>query len=119
MTKKKLRFKKVTSIFATLAILLAFVSVVPTTVNASENPSDSYEIESQNDNGEQESPLIGDVNRDGVISVVDATLVRKYLTRLITFDSYDDIIIADVNNDGYISTKDATGIQKMIVGLPV
>ena len=116
-TKKKFKIKKIISILATLAILLTFVSVVPTTVNASENPSNSYEIESQNGNVEQESRLIGDVNRDGVISVIDATLVQKYLVRLSSFNSYDDIIIADVSYDGRITTRDVTGIQKMIVGL--
>lgn len=59
---------------------------------------------------------IGDVNRDGAVNIVDATLVQKYIVGLISFNS-DDLIIADVNNDGYITVRDATTIQKIAVGL--
>lgn len=57
-----------------------------------------------------------DVNMDGVINVVDATLVQKYIVRLEEFDDYT-FKIADTNGDGTISVIDATNIQKKIVNL--
>lgn len=59
---------------------------------------------------------IGDVNSDGDISVVDATLVQKYIVGL---EKLTDLQkkSAEVNGDGDISVVDATLIQKYIVGL--
>lgn len=59
---------------------------------------------------------IGDVNSDGDISVVDATLVQKYIVGL---EKLTDLQkkSAEVNGDGEISVVDATLIQKYIVGL--
>lgn len=57
-----------------------------------------------------------DVNMDGVINVVDATLVQKYIVGLEKFDDYT-FKIADTNGDGTISIIDATNIQKKIVNL--
>lgn len=57
-----------------------------------------------------------DVNMDGVINVVDATLVQKYIVGLEDFDDYT-FKIADTNGDGTISVVDATNIQKKIVNL--
>lgn len=57
-----------------------------------------------------------DVNMDGVINVVDATLVQKYVVGLEEFDDYT-FKIADTNGDGTISVIDATNIQKKIVNL--
>lgn len=57
-----------------------------------------------------------DVNMDGVINVVDATLVQKYIVGLEDFDDYT-FKIADTNGDGTISVIDATNIQKKIVNL--
>lgn len=57
-----------------------------------------------------------DVNMDGVINVVDATLVQKYIVGLEEFDDYT-FKIADTNGDGTISVVDATNIQKKIVNL--
>ena len=59
---------------------------------------------------------IGDVNSDGDISVVDATLIQKYIVGL---EKLTDLQkkSAEVNGDGEISVVDATLIQKYIVGL--
>ena len=59
---------------------------------------------------------IGGVNSDGDISVVDATLVQKYIVGL---ENLKDLQkkSADVNDDNEISVVDATLIQKYIVGL--
>lgn len=60
--------------------------------------------------------VYGDVNGDGDITVVDATLVQKHVVQLETL-SADKQILADVNGDNTISVVDATLIQKYIVRL--
>lgn len=60
--------------------------------------------------------VYGDVNGDGDITVVDATLVQKHVVQLETL-SADKQILADVNGDNTISVVDATLIQKYTVQL--
>lgn len=60
--------------------------------------------------------VYGDVNGDGDITVVDATLVQKHVVQLETL-SADKQILADVNEDNTISVVDATLIQKYVVRL--
>ena len=60
--------------------------------------------------------MLGDVNGDGKISVLDATLVQKYLAGLVTLSDTQKAA-ADVNGDGSVSVLDATQIQKYIAGL--
>lgn len=60
--------------------------------------------------------VYGDINGDGDITVVDATLVQKHVVQLETL-SADKQILADVNDDNTISVVDATLIQKYIVQL--
>ena len=60
--------------------------------------------------------VYGDVNGDGDITVVDATLVQKHVVQFETL-SADKQILADVNEDNTISVVDATLIQKYIVQL--
>lgn len=60
--------------------------------------------------------VYGDVNGDGDITVVDATLVQKHVVQLETLSS-DKQILADVNGDNTISVVDATLIQKYVVQL--
>lgn len=60
--------------------------------------------------------VYGEVNGDGDITVVDATLVQKHVVQLETL-SADKQILADVNGDNTISVVDATLIQKYIVQL--
>lgn len=59
---------------------------------------------------------LGDVNGDGVISILDATEIQKYLASLSELNE-NQIILADFNKDGIISIVDATDIQKYIAGL--
>lgn len=59
---------------------------------------------------------IGDVNSDGDISVVDATLVQKYIVGLENLKDFQKKS-ADVSDNNEISVVDATLIQKYIVGL--
>lgn len=60
--------------------------------------------------------VYGEVNGDGDITIVDATLVQKHVAQLETL-SADKQILADVNGDNTISVVDATLIQKYIAQL--
>lgn len=59
--------------------------------------------------------LDGDMDFDEVISIMDATLLQKYLSGLVSFDKKQKLV-ADFNNDNIIDIKDATEIQKNIAG---
>lgn len=61
-----------------------------------------------------ESFIIGDVNGDGNIDVIDATLVQKYAVERTELTA-EQKLLADVNNDGNIDTLDATDVQKYSV----
>lgn len=60
--------------------------------------------------------MMGDVNGDGAINVVDATAVQRKSAGLDEFDERQ-MIVGDVNYDGNITVVDATQIQKYAAGL--
>ena len=55
--------------------------------------------------------LIGDVNRDGFVDVLDAVIVQKYAASKTTLDD-EQLYIGDVNDDGNVDVLDAVQIQK-------
>ena len=55
--------------------------------------------------------LIGDVNRDGNVDVLDAVLIQKYAALKATLDD-EQLYIGDVNDDGNVDVLDAVQIQK-------
>lgn len=75
---------------------------------------------------------IGDMNRDNLLDIKDATVIQKCIAEIEDYDTYDDIIlgftekhhgrweryISDFDRDGERNIKDATAIQKCIAGLP-
>ena len=65
---------------------------------------------------ENDNIMKGDTNFDKVISVVDSTLVQKYIIGNTDFDG-TQIYNADYDGDGIITIADATEIQKKVVGL--
>lgn len=64
-------------------------------------------------NGDTQSALLGDVNGDGIITVVDVTAVQRYIAQM---DSLMDVYVsaADVNGDGTVDIIDATVLQKYL-----
>lgn len=58
----------------------------------------------------------GDADRDGYLSIRDATLIQKSLIDMVSLDE-EQLILADFDLDGGISIKDVTKIQKVLVGL--
>ena len=59
--------------------------------------------------------LIGDVNRDGKVDVLDAIVIQKYAAEKATLDA-EQLYIGDVNNDGTVDVLDAIMIQKYAAG---
>lgn len=55
--------------------------------------------------------LVGDVNGDGYIDVLDATLVQKYSVDKASLND-EQIFVGDLNDDGNADILDATLIQK-------
>ena len=56
------------------------------------------------------SEIKGDVDGDGTVTVMDATLVQKYIV-----NAADQIVLADINGDGTVTVLDATCIQKLAI----
>lgn len=67
-------------------------------------------------NMEKISCIVGDVNEDNVISVLDATLIQKYLSNYVDFNDVQEIS-ADFNDDGIVNIEDSTCIQKELVNI--
>ena len=58
--------------------------------------------------------ILGDVNRDGRLTIADSTCIQKYIAKNIQYSDID-LEVADVNNDGIVNIKDATTIQRILV----
>lgn len=59
---------------------------------------------------------LGDVDLNGDINISDATMIQKYLVKLVEFDD-TQLAVSDVDGDGVITVSDATTIQKYLAGL--
>ncbi len=57
--------------------------------------------------------ILGDVNLDGVVSVLDATALQMHLAQITTLDSVA-LSAADTNRDGSVNILDATYIQLFV-----
>ena len=58
----------------------------------------------------------GDTNGDGVISIMDATMIQKHIAMISEIEN-DRIECADTNRDTVVSIIDATLIQMFIAEL--
>ena len=58
--------------------------------------------------------LIGDVNNDGVVDVMDSIMIQRFTTESVELTD-DQKYAADVNNDGEVDIIDAMQIQKFTV----
>ena len=82
-------------------------TVQPTTAPVTTQPS--------SDSNDDTSYMIGDVNLDGRVDVLDATEISKYIVSISTLSDVQREL-ADYNHDGVINVVDATEIQKLVVG---
>ena len=61
--------------------------------------------------------LLGDVDRDGVVSIRDVTEIQRHLAEFITLKGIN-ASNADYNQDGVINIDDATKIQRFLAEFP-
>lgn len=87
-------------------------TVQPTTVQATTAP---VTTQPSNDNNNDTPYMIGDVNLDGHVNVIDATEISKYIVSISTLSDVQREL-ADYNHDGEINVVDATEVQKFVVG---
>lgn len=87
-------------------------TVQPTTVQATTAP---VTTQPSNDNNNDTPYMIGDVNLDGHVDVIDATEISKYIVSISTLSDVQREL-ADYNHDGVINIVDATEVQKFVVG---
>lgn len=60
------------------------------------------------------SDMLGDIDFDGEVSILDATLIQKSLVKMISLTDRQNAV-ADFNKDGVIDILDVTTIQKFLV----
>ncbi|MBY8982919.1 MAG: dockerin type I repeat-containing protein, partial [Candidatus Lokiarchaeota archaeon] len=60
-------------------------------------------------------PELGDVNRDGLVDIIDALMIAQYYVGLDPEGFWEPT--ADVNNDGFIDIIDALMVAQIYVGL--
>ena len=63
-----------------------------------------------------QSNCFGDVNNDGVVDILDATLIQKFAVDKATLTD-EQKELADVNKDGFVDVLDALEIQKYAAGM--
>jgi hypothetical protein len=63
----------------------------------------------------KENIIKGDVDGDGRVSIMDATILQRHISGLCLVDD-TNLLIADTNGDGNVNIKDVTTIQKYLVG---
>lgn len=59
---------------------------------------------------------LGDANKDGKLNIRDATIIQKYLAKMVTLDE-EAISLSDFDQNGKVNVKDATAIQKKLAGI--
>jgi len=100
-----------------LFALLFTVVITATALNASGQPSAfNLDTGTESKNADMSPYPTGDVNGDGKVDALDASLVLQYDAGLITFTE-EQIIRADVNGDGKVDVLDASLILQYDAGL--
>lgn len=61
--------------------------------------------------------IIGDVNNDGEITIMDATAIQRHVAKF-TVEGFNELA-ADVDSDGKISVADATNVQRCVAKITV
>ena len=62
------------------------------------------------------SVLIGDADRDGSVTILDATRIQRFIAELEPEENID-MIAADADRDGSVTVVDATRIQRVLAEL--
>ena len=59
---------------------------------------------------------LGDANKDGKLNIRDATIIQKYLAKMVPLDD-EAVALSDFDGNGKVNVKDATAIQKKLAGI--
>ncbi len=102
-------------------VILRLVPVSNTTVNGGTTADDPTGGELAINNilisgTKQELPLLGDVDGDGKVTILDATTIQLYIAKKITIEE-DKLALAEVDFDNKLTVMDATTIQFFVAGL--
>lgn len=64
---------------------------------------------------EEPDILYGDVNLDGVVNSIDATMISRYAVQVLNFDE-QQLLNGDVNGDGLVNSIDSTIVTRYVLG---
>ncbi len=99
--------KRINTIICLLIVLLVACLITPVMTIAAKN----------NDTVQVKNPIIGDVDGDGTVTIIDATYIQRHLASVpIPYKINDKV--ADTDGDGNITIIDATMIQRYLASLP-
>ncbi len=93
--------------------------VTPFTICGLENSTAQQYAKKYNRNFEVYVPaesVLGDADLDGILSIIDATTIQRYLAKLTTLTNKQSEL-ADVDKDGVVTILDATKIQRILAEL--
>ena len=65
---------------------------------------------------EKTDVLLGDVNGDGVVTLKDILITRKYVAGVASLTE-EELSRGDINGDGVITLKDVLTMRKMVAGV--
>ncbi|QNO14915.1 hypothetical protein HYG86_09085 [Alkalicella caledoniensis] len=59
---------------------------------------------------------IGDISKDGEITILDLLIIQKHVLGLEEIPN-KDLQLADFNGDGYVNEKDVEALQNYLLGI--
>ena len=90
------------------------IIIIPPTPTKPVKPTQPKPVDPDLNAGEKH--LYGDVDKNGKVSIKDATLMQKALAKMTTLSTIQ-IIVSDVNADTKVNVKDVTAIQKLCANI--
>lgn len=94
------------------------ITYFDTAIKSKDENSTVYRLYTLNTSIDVEVPNVklGDVDGDGNVTVLDATLVQRHVAMLGTLSDHEQIA-ADVDKDNLVTVMDATIIQRYVAGI--
>lgn len=85
-------------------------------LRAQQKVATGFKINTTYDNAVYTVILKGDINADGMISLLDINTIQKKILGASTLDT-NQTLAADVNSDSRVNVSDIQEIQKHILGI--
>ncbi|MBQ8861086.1 MAG: starch-binding protein [Ruminococcus sp.] len=73
-----------------------------------------YPFEIPKPSESEDEYMVGDVDSSGSIEIMDATIIQRHLSEIVTLEGLD-LMAADTDGDGAVAVMDATYVQRYIV----